>query len=182
MKETITYFQKPGKENTDEVLSLVKERAKARGVSKIVLASTTGYTAKKAMELFADDEIQLIVIPHQFGFDKPESKFPKDLAPTLEEKGHKVHFGAMPFHTDAFYGNGTPTALANILRSFCQGIKVCFEISFMAADGGCLAEEGEKIIAVAGTGAGADTAIIATSSTTQAPRGFKVHEIICMPS
>jgi hypothetical protein len=111
----------------------------------------------------------------------PQSKFPRELVTTLEEKGHKVHFGTMLFHTDALYGNGVPTALANILRCFCQGIKVCFEIAFMAADGGCV-DEGEKIIIVAGTHAGADTAIVATASTTQAPRRFKVHEIICMPS
>ena len=181
MKETITYFEKTGKEDTDEVLSLVRERAKARDVSKIVLASTTGYTAKKAMELFAEDKIQLIVIPLQFGFDKPGSKFPKELVSTLESKGHEVHFSTMPFHTDSFYGNRTPTALANLLRRFCQGMKVCFEIAYMAADGGCV-DAGEKIIAVAGTGAGADTAIYATASTTQTPQGFKVHEIICMLS
>ena len=76
----------------DEVLNLVKERAKARNISRIVLASTTGYTAGKAMGVFANGEIQLIVVPHQLGFDKPESKFPKELVTTLEEKGHKVHF------------------------------------------------------------------------------------------
>ena len=99
----------------------------------------------------------------------------------LDQKGHKVYFGTMLFHTDALYGVGAPTALANLLRCFCQGMKVCFELAFMAADGGCVAT-GEKTILIAGTGAGADTAICATASTTQAPGGFKVHEIICMPS
>jgi len=180
MKEQITYFEQTGKENTDEVLALVKQKAKARGVSKIVLASTTGYTARKALDLFAEDDVQLIVIPHQLGFDKPESKFPRDLISILEEKGHKVYFSTMLFHTDAFYGTGAPTALANLLRCFCQGMKVCFEMAFMAADGGCVGA-GEKVMIVAGTGAGADTAVYATASTTQAPREFKVHEILCMP-
>ena len=181
MKESITYFERTGKQNTDDTLALARERAKARGASKIILASTTGYTAKKAMDVFAEDDVQLIVVPHQFGFDKPESKFPKDLIPALEGKGHRVYVSTMLFHTDGLYGGGAATALANVLRCFCQGMKVCFEMAFMAADGGCVAA-GEKVIVVAGTGAGADTAIYATASTTQTPREFKVHEIICMPS
>jgi len=40
-----------GKENTLEVLRLVKERAQARGISKIVLASTRGDTARAAADV-----------------------------------------------------------------------------------------------------------------------------------
>jgi len=170
----------PGKENTDEALELAKERAREKGVSRIVLASTTGFTARKAMDAFEGADVQLIVIPHQFGFDQPQNKFPQDLVQPLQQRGHRVFWGTMLFHTDKLYGTGVPTALANILRCFCQGMKVCFEMAFMAADGGCV-EEGEGIILVAGTGAGADTAIYATAATTQNPRRFKVHEIICMP-
>jgi len=180
MKEQITYFEGMGKKNTDETLALVKEKVKIRGVSKIVLASTTGYTARKALDVFAEDDVQLIVIPHQFGYDGLESKFPKDLIAALEEKGHRVYFSTMLFETDGFYGTSVPTAAANLLRCFSHGMKVCFEIAFMAADGGCVAT-GEEIILVAGAEFGADTAICATASTTRTPRKFKVNEIICMP-
>ena len=45
-----------GKQNTDETLAPARERAKASGVPKIVLASTTGYAARKALGVFAEDD------------------------------------------------------------------------------------------------------------------------------
>ena len=40
MEEKIVYFENRGAENTEETLELALERAKDRGISKIVLAST----------------------------------------------------------------------------------------------------------------------------------------------
>jgi hypothetical protein len=45
LKEKIMYFTAPGLESTQETLYLVTERAKARGISRIILASTRGDTA-----------------------------------------------------------------------------------------------------------------------------------------
>lgn len=45
MEEKIIYFEKPGKENTTEVIKLVLERAKLRNINRIVVASIKGYTA-----------------------------------------------------------------------------------------------------------------------------------------
>ena len=50
MEEKIVYFEKPGKGNTAEVIRLVKERAQARGINRLVVASTRGATAKKFLE------------------------------------------------------------------------------------------------------------------------------------
>ena len=44
-------------------------------------------------------------------------------------------------------------ATASLLRCFCQGTKVCFEIVLMATDAGHV-KTGEKVIAIAGTGRG----------------------------
>jgi hypothetical protein len=86
----------------------------------------------------------------------------------------------MLFHTEDFYGTKTPQVMANLLRIFGQGIKVCAEIIMMACDGGCV-EIGEKVIAVAGSGAGADTAVVATTSSSTKMGGLRIHEIICKP-
>jgi len=179
MEEKIVYFETAGKGNTPEVLSLVKERAQARGISKVVLASTRGDTARAAVEVFGRSDIRLVVIPHQFGFGEGQ-KFPRDLVNELEQKGHRVHFGTMLFHTDDLYGVRAPRLMATLLRTFCQGIKVCVEIILMACDGG-LVEPGEKVIAVAGTGAGADTAVVATSAPSTRLPDLHIHEIICKP-
>ena len=130
-EEKITYFETIGRENTEETLRLVAERARARGITKIVLASTTGDTARLAAERFADTGIKMVVIPHQYGFIG-EQKFPMVLVSELEQKGHRVHFGTMLFHTDGFYGMTTPSVMATLLRTLCQGMKVCVEIILMA--------------------------------------------------
>jgi hypothetical protein len=179
MEEKIIYFEKQGKENTTNVIRLIKERAQARAIKKVVLASTRGDTAKIAAESFKDTGLHLVIIPWQYGFQETQP-FPKELVVELHGIGHQVHFGTMLFHTEDLYGIKTPQIMANLLRIFGQGIKVCVEIIMMACDGGCL-EIGEKVIAVAGSGAGADTAIVATASSSTKMKGLRVHEIICKP-
>ena len=181
MEEKIVYFEKPGKENTAEVIKLVLERAKLRNINRIVLASTRGYTAKSFLDAVSGKDIRLVVVPWQFSFKKEEGNpFPQELVKELEEKKHIVHFGTMLFHTENLYGTNTPAALANILRIFGQGMKVCVEITMMACDGGCV-KMGEKVIVVAGTHSGADLAVVATAASSTNVKLLKINEIICKP-
>jgi hypothetical protein len=179
MEEKIVYFETPGKDNTQHVLELVKERAQARSIKKIVLASTRGGTAQATAEAFEGSGLSLVVIPWQFGFGKTQP-FPPELVTELEGKGHKVHFGTMLFHTEELYGSKTPQVMANLLRIFGQGTKVVVEIIMMACDGGCI-EPKETVIAVAGTGVGADTAVVATAAPSNKMPKLRIHEIICKP-
>jgi hypothetical protein len=179
MEEKITYFEATGADNTEETLRLAAERAKARGINKIVLASTRGDTARLAAERYAGNGLEMIIVPHQYGFGESQ-RFPPELVTELENKGHRVHFGTMPFHTENFYGSRTSAIMANMLRIFCQGMKVCVEIILMATDAG-LIEIGEQVIAVTGTGRGADTAVVATASTSTKFNDFHITEIICKP-
>ena len=179
MEEKIVYFETPGKENTPQVLPLVKERARARAIKRIVLASTRGDTARTFVEALEGSGLELIVIPWQFGF-RDTHPFPTELVTELEEKGHQVHFGTMLFHTEDLYGIKTPQVMANLLRIFGQGIKVCVEIIMMACDGGCI-EAGESVIVVAGTAGGADTAVVATAAPSTGLTRLRIHEIICKP-
>ena len=180
MEGKIVYFEEGGAQNTQAALDLVRERLDRKDIKKIVLASTTGDTARRAMELFRNQDVKLIVVPHQFDFHRDSNAFPEELAEELRQSGHMVHFGTMLFHTDEFYGSKNAMALANILRCFCQGVKVCFEIIFMATDAGLVAG-GEKVIAIAGTGRGSDTALVMQAASTQHSRRLKVHEILCKP-
>jgi len=181
MEEKIVYFEKAGIENTETTLKLALERAKARGIKKIVLASTWGDTARQAAQLLAGSGLKLIIVPHQYGFmAEPEQHFPQQLKADLEKMGHEVHFGTMIFHMENLLGVNMSRALANLLRCFCQGMKVCVEILLMAADAGKIAE-GENVIAVAGTGRGADTAIVALAASSNHITDFHITEIICKP-
>ena len=180
MIEQITYFEESGEINTEDVFKLAMERAAARGISKIVLASTSGNTAKKAMETLEGSNIQMVVVPWQYGFMGGDQPFPEDLVGELEGKGHQVYFGTMLFHTDKFYGSKAPEALANMLRMFSQGTKVCVEILLMATNGGKI-KQGEKVVTIAGTMSGADTALVCTAATTAKLSKARINEIICKP-
>jgi len=70
--------------------------------------------------------------------------------------------------------------MAYTLRIFGEGMKVACEISLMAADAG-LIRTGEPTVAIAGSGRGADTAIVLTAANAQAFFEMKVMEVLCKP-
>jgi hypothetical protein len=180
LEEKIVYYEKPGMENTETTLQLALERAKARGIKKILLASTRGETARQAAGLLKNSGIKMVVVPHQYGFMAPQQRFPAELVAELSGQGHTVHFGTMLFHTENLYGMDTPRVMANLLRTFCQGMKVCVELIFMAVDGGCV-DPGEEVVVVTGTGRGADTAIVAIAAPSTKLPELHITEIICKP-
>jgi hypothetical protein len=152
----------------------------AGGINKVVIASTMGATARKAMEFFQESGVKLVVVPHQFDFIREVNPFPQELVKTLRESGHEVHFGTMLFHTENLYESNTPTLMANLLRCFSQGIKVCFEMVLMTTDAGLLTK-GEKVIAIAGTGRGSDTALVMQASSSRNLKKLRINEILCKP-
>lgn len=179
MEKKVVYFEQKGPENTEEVLRIVKSRIKEGDIRKIILASTRGETAEAAVGIFADEAVKLVIVPHQYGF-REVNRFPPQLAAEIESKGHRVHFGTMLFHTTELYGTNTPQVIANFLRTFGQGMKVCFEIAMMATDGGKV-DIGEKVLVVAGSGKGSDTAVVMTAFPSNRYKEIKVHEILCKP-
>lgn len=87
MESKTTYFDKPGgEENTAATLSLAKQRAEELGIKTIVLASTVGGTAVKAMDVF--EGYKLIVVTHTTGFREPNTQeFTEEARKTVESKG-----------------------------------------------------------------------------------------------
>jgi hypothetical protein len=180
MESKIVYFEDARAENTDAVFELVQERLNAGGINKVVIASTMGATARKAMDFFQGSGVKLVVVPHQFDFIREVNPFPQELAKTLRDAGHEVHFGTMLFHTENLYESNIPILMANLLRCFSQGIKVCFEMVLMTTDAGLLTK-GEKVIAIAGTGRGSDTALVMQASSSRNLKKLRVNEILCKP-
>ena len=70
--------------------------------------------------------------------------------------------------------------IAHTLRLFGEGTKVCVEIAIMAADAG-LVRTDEDIIAIGGTGRGADTAVVLRPVNSNDFFDLKVKEILCKP-
>jgi hypothetical protein len=179
LEEKIVYFEKPGVGNTEETLRLAVERAQARCIKKIVLASTRGDTARLAAERLAGTGITMTVIPHQYSGGR-EQRFPLELKESLEKQGHHVHFATSLFATENLYGSPIPRVMAFLLRTFSQGMKVCVEMMLMVVDGGFVAS-GEQVIAIAGSGRGADTAIVAIAASSRNLPDLHIMEIICKP-
>ena len=179
MEEKIVYFEKTGKENTEALFDVVDRALKALDINKIVLASTRGYTAQVAMDRYRDQDVQLIIVPHQYGFG-PGQRFPKELIQRAQQEGHEVHFGTMLFHQEKMFGVGPAQWVADFLRVFCQGVKVCVEILLMAGNAG-LVEQGEQVVVVAGTGSGADTALVMTGATSTNIKAMHISRILCKP-
>ena len=179
------YFDKPGKVNTDETLILAKARADELGIKQVVVATTGGETAHKASEIFK--ELDLTVVTHSTGFREPDKQsLPEEDRKKLEDAGAKVLTA-----THTFGGIGRAVRLkletyeleeiiAYTLRTFGQGAKVAVEISLMASDAGYV-KTAEPLVAIGGTGRGADCAVVLTSTHAQTFFDLKIHEIICKP-
>ena len=181
------YFENTSKENTDEVLRIAKQRAEELGIKTIVVASTRGNTAVKAVEIFSG--LRVIVIGQSVGFRELNvNRFIEENKKMVESKGGIIHTA-----THAFGGAGkamkykfeTAVAgdiMANTLYIFGQGMKVACEIAMMAADSG-LARTDETVIAIAGTGSsgGADTAVVLTPVNSHNFFDLRVKEILCKP-
>ena len=86
-----SYFKTPGKENTEKVLEIAKKYTEENNIQSIVVASTTGSTAKRAAEMFSDRN--LVIVTHSTGFSKPNhQEFPEGLKVELESKGVKSRY------------------------------------------------------------------------------------------
>jgi hypothetical protein len=185
MKVKTVYFEKPGSENTDEVLRIAKQRAQELGIKTIVLASTRGDTAVRAMEAFPG--LRVIVVSHVTGLREPDTQeFTEENRKLVESKG-----GVILTTTHAFGGLSRAMRtkfnmyvlgeiIANTLRIFGEGMKVVCEISMMAADSG-LVRTDEDIIAIAGSSRGADTAVVLKPVNTHNFFDLKIKEILCKP-
>jgi hypothetical protein len=183
------YFEKPGgEENTKQTLAMAKARAEALGIKTVVIASTVGGTAVKAVGVFKGYKV--VVVTHTSGFREANAQeFTGENRKAVEKKGgiilttthafggiHRALSNTMPPPPSSAIGD----VVANTLRMFGQGMKVACEIAAMAADAG-LVRTDEEIVSIGGTGRGADTAVILQADCVHRFFNLKVKEIICKP-
>jgi len=185
LKGTVTYFDTPGKANTLPALEIAKERALEAGIKTVILSSSGGYAASKAMEVFKGEGIKLIVV----GF---KNSFPEELAEKLSRAGHKVLY-------PSDYKFEHPQEAWELLRRFSEGMKVSVQVVLMATETG-MVEEGEEVISLGGTGTiefeaggGVDTAIVMEAVKgdgffkidlppgRKKKEGRKIKELLCKP-
>jgi len=178
------YFDKPGKDNTDQTLKLAAKRAKELSINEVVVASTSGFTAKKAGEIF--DGYRITAVTYHSGFKEPfKSEMSADVRADLQNKGITViaasHALSGVERSLAKKHSGVYPVLiiADTLRLFGQGTKVAVEVAVMAADAGALT--GSDIISIGGSGRGADSALVLKPAHQNNFFDMRIREIICKP-
>lgn len=177
MKSEITYFEKGGEENTAQVLQITLERYKKGDIEAVVIASSFGKTATMAAETFASENINFLVVGEVLdGIQSP----PKKIVEKLKAQGHNVIWGLPMGQMSKFSRDETPKLIADAYKRISEGFKVVCEIVLIATNAGYI-KNGVKILSIAGTHSGADTAIVAKAAGYQDFKAFQVLEILCKP-
>jgi len=195
----VLYFEKLGPENTDSVVQTVKERVKEGDIKHVVVASISGRTALKFAEELKDTNVSVVCVSGyagwlvQYGIEYPfvrgevREKLERLKVPIVDKtpsafSGDTIDYGL------ARYGYIPPSWVASeTLQALGgYGLKTAVEVLLMATDC-CALPPLVDVIAVAGTGEGADTAIVARSTfstwmfSSDSAKRFQVLEILAMP-
>ncbi len=177
------YWKSVGAIHTEKTVELALRKAEEYGIKSIVVASVSGKTA----ELFAGKAENIVCVTHVNGFKEPGIN---ELTPQqheiLTEKKVKIltttHVlsGGERGISKKFGGVYPVDLIAPPNRMFGQGVKVAVEIAVMTLDAG-LIPYGEDIIAIGGTGNGADTAVVIRPDHAANIFNTYIAEIICKP-
>jgi hypothetical protein len=187
VKREVYYFEDSGEQNTEQTLDAARTAALTLGLKHVTVATASGATAVKAAEAFQDTGVKVVVVTEYAGM----AEFKESNRKQLEEMNAQIvtsaHSFLSPAESIAQLHPGycsENTIIKEVLRRFSQGVKVAAEIVMMATDAGAL-PPGVDVVSVAGTGSGADTAVVVKSCHSNdffhKEKGMEFREIIAMP-
>ncbi|MDQ1278812.1 MAG: uncharacterized protein QG670_72 [Thermoproteota archaeon] len=187
MEKNIIYFEKKGVSNTNRTIEAARKRAEELGIKDVVVASSHGGTALKVAEAFQKMKENIVAITISSSFGEEGWVMTEEERKKLIVKGIRV---LTCLHSlgdnvsSAFIEKNGGTSIEEVVREtlyrFSQGMKVCVEIVMMAADAG-LIDVDKEVIAIAGTGEGADTAVVVKPSYPRKFQSLEIREIIAKP-
>jgi len=183
MEQKIIYFDTPGRINTDITLKAARQRAEELKIKQIVIATTHGYTAKRATLIFHGIDVEIIAVSICASFDEEGWTMIPGEREELEKLGIKVITCLHSLGDDvseAFTESAPNRVVRETLYRFCQGMKVAVEVTIMAADAGAL-DLSREVIAVGGTNEGADTAIVIKPAYARKFKELEIKEILTKP-
>ncbi len=189
MAGDIITFDAPGPANTAAAAQAAVARLRALDLRDVVVASNTGDAARAVLAALAGaaDGYNLVVVTHHVGFreDGQDEMAPETRA-ELAAAGCRLltttHlFGGVERAVSRQFGGLYPGGLiANTLRLFGEGTKVAVEVAVMALDAG-LIPHGRDVVALGGTGRGADTALVIRPAHARAFFSTRIVEVVCRP-
>jgi hypothetical protein len=180
------YFKEPGRRNTDALMEIAKEYADREKIRNIVVASNTGETGAKAAKAFKRTNI--VIVTHHHGFQGTgKSELKEEFKEEILANGGRIFTGTHALSSAEravrkTFGTLEPLELiANALRLMGEGTKVCVEITLMAADAGLIPTD-QDIMAIGGTGGGADTALRIKPANAARFFDLRIREVIAKPA
>jgi hypothetical protein len=183
----VFYFAKKGAVNTEKTLDIALECCEKRKIKKIVVASSTGNTALK-LHAKAKPAVEIIAVTYGAGskFREEVKEFEKNRE-RLVAKGIRIVRGLHALSaTERTFENRYKSGfiplniVADTLRMFSQGTKVCVEVAVMAAEHGFITPD-EDVVVIGGTGHGADTSVVLRPGYAASMFDTKIRAILCMP-
>lgn len=196
MEIRVFFFDCPGPQNTEHVLQAVKERLRRGDIDKVLVASESGRLAMKIKDAFPDKTIVCVTYDE---YARLKYNKPKLMKEKLDEKGViVVNNIEEPISRELIFRNwwiektlkmnGEQADLfwMSLICVGGHGFRTAVETVFMAVEAG-IVEEGERVVSIAGTGWGADSAIVMKGSRFEDAVGehpeerLKVEEILAMP-
>lgn len=185
-ESTVVYFEKGGPENTDKTLELAAKRAAELRIRYVVVA-TGGDTGLRAAKAFAGTGATVIGVTLHAGIwarygapDWNKIEEARKLGVKFLTATHTLSGNVEGAIREKFGGVPPVELIAETYYTFSQGTKVAVEIALAAADAGLIGMD-ERIIAVAGSSSGADTALVIRPAYTTNFFDLRIEEIICKP-
>jgi hypothetical protein len=181
-------------------MKIALEAAKQRNIDTVLVSTSTGYCGERAVEIFQGSGLKLVFVTHQTGYRQSGLQvLPPEKRAILQQHGTvltctDVLTGGVDVgmarqrpektqpneSTLPFILPPTNVIIANTLRLFAQGVKVCAEIAMMACDSNVIPRE-KQVICVAGSSQGADTAMVVSPAESGRMKDLKMMEILCKP-
>jgi hypothetical protein len=193
-ERNILYFDKPGFQNTNPVIEAVKKRLESGDLKQVIVPVTTGRTAEqfirelgKKVRIVTISEVEVAHACKRIA-ETDQGMLGKLISKRLKRKSGKmdksfrdvVDITFLPFCKEAW------NVAKEILYAFSQGMKVAIEVSLAAVEIKKV-EPYTRVIAVGGTGEGADTAIVVRLAPQKDAFGkdpdkrLTVEEILAIP-
>lgn len=183
----ILYFDRPGPDNTAPLVEAVRTRAEALDIKHVVVASDSGATGLAFHEALQELGVTTVAVTEHAGHAQGDAVALTDQRRReMEQSGIRVLVcshalsGVGRSISKKFGGVSHVEMIAHTLRLFGEGIKVAAEVAIMAADAGLIPTDCE-VIAVGGTGRGADAALVLRAAHMNNFFDLSIREIIAKP-
>jgi hypothetical protein len=195
-KMTTGFFENPGAENTPKVVQAVRHRLRQKDIRKVLIASESGQLALELGKRFAPVPVVCVTYDPvtRRKYQKPELRKEE-----LQKQGIVVvDTIPEPLTRSLTFRNWWekktvdlpgPSADLFWMTLICvggHGFRTAVEIVFIAVEAGVV-RVGERVASIAGTGWGADSAIVMRGSRFEDAVGddptkrMKIEEILAMP-